>query len=340
MRDYSVLDKLEEGVQIIDPDMRYVYLNQQLLNEINLDSRDIIGQKMETKFPGIEDSDVYQKIKACIRDGLSSTVINEFRFPDGRLTFHELKIEAIDEGAIIFSRDITKTRKGMLLLQETNKQLELFVHMAAHDMREPIRRLSILSEELLLDHGDNLPTAAKKICTSLYQQALGLDQLLNNLRTLSSIGAAESKLETAVVSDIVKGCMNEMALSQSDLPSIDYPKNDKPIACYPSLVKMLIHNLIDNALYHGQGEWSLSLSVDAEQATPIYCFANKSNQPTMTDDLFLPFVKDEQSEGRGLGLAICKKVTNLHQGKIWSEYKDDQFRVYFSLGNPAASNME
>jgi len=331
MRDFSVLDSLDESVQIIDADMRYIYLNKQLLREIKMKRDEIVGYKMKDKFPGIEDSDIYQKIKTCLKDGQTSTVTNEFRFPDGRHTYHELIIEAIDEGVIIFSRDITKTRKGVQLLQETNKQLELFVHMAAHDMREPIRRLSTLSEELLLDHSDDMSAQAKSITSDIQKQTSNLDQLLNNLRALSGIGATAMRREMIVLSDLVKSYMREISASLTQAPTIRYPENEQAIACYPTLVKLLLRNLIDNAIVHGFGELAFSINVENNGSTPIYCIANKTHQTTPANDIFLPFVKGEQSSGKGLGLTVSKKIINLHQGKIWPEFKDKEFSIYFTL---------
>ncbi len=49
-RDYSILDELGEGIQIIGPDLRYVFLNKTLLCELGMQADDIVGQRMVDKF--------------------------------------------------------------------------------------------------------------------------------------------------------------------------------------------------------------------------------------------------------------------------------------------------
>jgi len=331
MRDYSILENLEEGVQIIDNDMRYVYLNSKLLSEVRIASAEIIGYKMEEKFPGIEQSEIYHNIRHCIVTGESSDVVNEFKFPDGRHTYYEIKIQAVEEGAILFSRDITNSRRGELLLQETNKQLEHFIHIAAHDMREPIRRISILSEELLLDYADSLPDRARNVCQQLQSQSSGLMRLINDLRTLSGIGKQPNK-QPVQFEVIARECVEEVEQMVQTPLEVIFPEHKLELTCHPSLIKILLKNLLENAFKYG--EKYVRLTVGTEHTVPLICIANKTSLAMPQQDIFLPFVKGQNTASTGIGLAICKKIVLLHHGKIWSEFHHNEFKICFTLDNP------
>jgi len=332
MRDYSILDDLDEGVQIIDHDMRYVYLNNILLKEVGCDRSEIFGRKMAEKFPGIELSEIYQEIKSCMATGKSRSYINEFKFPDGRHTYYDLKIQSVNEGAILFSRDITKNRRGEFLLQETNRQLEHFVHIAAHDLREPVRRMSFLSEELLLDYAGIMPQEAQQICKNLQQQSRDLFRLINDLRTLSGIDKVEPEMQEAKVDKIAIESFREIEQKHAANFQISFSDTALNLYCYPSLVGLLFKNLFENVFQHGEKRMILDINLDNLDSGPVVSIGNLFSTTLPNQDIFLPFVKGKHSSGSGLGLTICKKAVLLHGGEIWVDVKGNEFRLNFTLG--------
>lgn len=333
MRDYSILDNLDEGIQIIDRDFRYVYLNKVLLTEIRMLPNEVFGRSMVEKFPDIDKTEIYQKIHECLSDGGPKELVNEFKFPDGRHTFYEIRMQPIEEGVILFTRNITATKKGELLLQETNKELEQFAHIAAHDMREPVRRIAILCEELLIDH--KLPVDAKAVCLNLETQAQALMQLISDFRSLSGIGSRELNREVFSMVGLAKeiAAPFSSALEEKGI-SIEWPADDCVVSAHPSLVSVLLRNLFENALTHGSGHLQFRLE-EGPQTT--FILSNPSSAKGPTKDVFLPFVTGDKRIGSGLGLAICKKVVTKHNGKIWSEQSNGQFSVSFTLGSEAST---
>src|SRR5690606_12846074 len=101
----DIFNQLSIGIQVIDSDMRYVFLNHTLLNQVQKTLDEHLGKKMEEVYPGIKQSKIYEGIRECFKTGQALSVNNEFLFEDGRRTFWELDLERIDMGVIIFSRD-------------------------------------------------------------------------------------------------------------------------------------------------------------------------------------------------------------------------------------------
>jgi len=122
---YSLFDALLEGVQIIDHDFKYVYVNDSLVSQSGLTRQDLIGNTMMEKYPGIEQTLVFTHIKSCLEDRLPKTFLNEFNFKDGRTGFFELRIQPVPAGVLILSIDETERMNSIKLLEESNERFRL-----------------------------------------------------------------------------------------------------------------------------------------------------------------------------------------------------------------------
>ena len=120
----NIFENLETGVQIIDETYRYRYLNKSLLNELNRPADDYLGKTMSEVYPGIEETQLFQKITECLQNSTFQKMKNEFIFEDNQITYWDITIEKIPEGVIIFSKNITNTDEGISLLLESNKRLQ------------------------------------------------------------------------------------------------------------------------------------------------------------------------------------------------------------------------
>jgi PAS domain S-box-containing protein len=329
MRDFGVFDDLNFGVQVIDAEMRYRYVNAALGRVVGLDPDWMCGQRMVDVFPGFDTTDIYAVIARCMESDQHSKYVNEFTFPDGRLTWHELDLHRIDEGVLIFSRDITESRRGEILLRETAKNQEHFAHLAAHDMREPVRRMLLLSEELLLDFEQELPAEALYLSRMIHGQATSLMELISDFRSLSSITRGHSRSpELVSMRDQFAAVVETMAdrFAAADIV-VRLPEQDFRVAAVPSMVAILLRNLLENALRHGHSE--VVVGFDLNRQPPAVTVSNPTHNPPLSSDPFLPFVGRDRSRGTGLGLAIAKRVLTHHGGDIRATHEGGLFAVEF-----------
>ncbi len=331
MPDYSVFDGLDMGVQVIDQDMRYRYLNRQLLGQIGMPSDEVVGHRMAEKFPGIERTDIYGAIVDCLRTGETGKFTNEFKFADGRVTYWELELHRIDAGVLVFSRDITETKRGALLLKESNKNLEHFAHIAAHDMREPVRRMQLLTEELALDFSDALPAEGVELCEEIGAQCGRLMELITDFRSLAGISGADvGAKETVSAAGLFEGAREAHAdrLEAAGIV-VSLPTADRQVSAHASMIGILLRNLFENTLKHGHSE--LNVRFEGEGPGTVFAVSNKTDNPALSRDPFLPFVGRDRANGTGLGLAIAKRVVEYHGGRIWADQEGDTFTIRFTL---------
>ena len=106
------LDNMIEGVQIIDNNWRYTYVNDSLVKDSKYSREELLGFTMMEKYPGIETTAMFAKLKECMEKKQKGFIENEFIFPDGSNEYFELSIQPIPEGIFILSLNITDRVKA------------------------------------------------------------------------------------------------------------------------------------------------------------------------------------------------------------------------------------
>ncbi len=104
----NVLDTMIEGCQIIDPEFRYLYMNDAAVQHSKKTREDLIGKTMMESYPGIEESEVFKKIQDSMVARTRHRTLIEFEFPDHSKGWFELFIQPVAEGVFILSEDITE----------------------------------------------------------------------------------------------------------------------------------------------------------------------------------------------------------------------------------------
>lgn len=100
---FALLDHLLEGCQIIDPNWRYLYVNDAVLEQGRHSRQALLGRSMLEVYPGIEKTSMFAGLRQCMRDRRHSRLENEFTFADGTKRWFELKFEPVPEGVFILS---------------------------------------------------------------------------------------------------------------------------------------------------------------------------------------------------------------------------------------------
>jgi putative nucleotidyltransferase with HDIG domain len=100
---YSILDNLLEGCQIIDFDFRYIYINDEVAKQGRKSKEEMLGHTMMELYPGIETSPMFSQLKQCMSDRKPVTFENQFTYSDCTTAWFELRMEPVPEGVFILS---------------------------------------------------------------------------------------------------------------------------------------------------------------------------------------------------------------------------------------------
>ena len=128
-----VLDHLHEGLQVIDRDFRYVYVNEAVARQGKTDRKDLIGVTMMEAYPGIDKTKMFEVLRRAMTDREHLRMENEFVFADGSRGWFDLRFEPIPEGLAILSVEITERKRteaalrravrAMTTLSQSNRAL-------------------------------------------------------------------------------------------------------------------------------------------------------------------------------------------------------------------------
>lgn len=121
---YGVFDQLVEGVQVLDTDWQYLYVNQSAANQGKATVDELLNTNLLEKYPGVENSNLFKELQACLIDGQPHRFLNEFYFPDNSVGWFELSIQKVPEGVLIISHDTTQRKTAELATQARENRLK------------------------------------------------------------------------------------------------------------------------------------------------------------------------------------------------------------------------
>jgi two-component system sensor kinase FixL len=341
------LDEIGDAYFEVDLKGTFTFVNDQMTQHLQYSKEELLGMNYKTFTAKEEIQNIFNTYNQVYRTGEPSLSFDHKVIQkDGTSRFSNVSISPvkneIDE-IIRFrgiSRDITaqkrleEEREALLQeikkvnqkLEEANKELQDFVYIASHDLREPLRKISsfgaLLQDSLegkldedqqenfdfmiagarrMQDMIDALLTYSRLTTRAKPPQVVDLNQVIDDLK----------KVELATMLDEAQGNIHVL----KSLPSVQAD---------PSQMHQLFQNLIGNGLkFHKE-------AIPPELIIRAHNLDNNMVQIEVADNgigidekylgqLFTMFKRlhsREQYEGTGIGLASCKKIVERHGGNI------------------------
>lgn len=239
---------------------------------------------------------------------------------------------------ISLRKEVEKAREKTLEVEKQNRDLEEFATIASHDLKEPLRTVTMYSQLLERLYKDKLGEDGGELIRVVVEYSKRMGKLIDDLLAFSQLGqkgivpAETVNLNLAIsraiqnLSMIILETGAEIAIPQ--LPDVQGN---------PSLLTMVFQNLLGNAIKF-RGNRKPMVEICIEDKASEWIFSVKDNgigfDPQRQDDLFVIFKKvhDGSFGGSGIGLATCKRIIEGHHGRIWAESSPGQGATfYFSL---------
>ena len=230
-------------------------------------------------------------------------------------------------------QDIDARIRSQQAIERMNEDLEHFAHVAAHDLREPVRRQRMLIDLTIEDHGDDIAPELRRDLESIREQSENMLNMIAGFRSLTGFSGPALQLESFDLQAMAERIVGELLPDdQAGDAAIDLPG---ALSGYPVLVDILLRNLVQNAARHGSHPLQLTFATRQQDAKTIVVVENSwSGDPDgFSDRFFQPFVAGRDRETSGLGLSICRRVVDHHRGWIRAEPRPGTFRIEISLGN-------
>jgi len=242
-------------------------------------------------------------------------------------------------GVACFAKDITdlKTAGAKLLelnnslekraaeLAVSNGELERFAYVASHDLQEPLRMVSSFLQLLQRKYNDQLDETARKYIHFSVDGAERMKQLINDLLQYSRVGTSSLEITQVNMEEVME---DVLLLFRNEVHTIDAEIIIGPmpvIEAGKSAMAQLMQNLVGNALKYRSIEKPM-VTISAKELPDAWEFMVKDNgigiDAQYREKIFVIFQRlhnKDQFNGTGIGLAICKKIIECYQGKIWVE---------------------
>lgn len=227
-------------------------------------------------------------------------------------------------------------------LESSNQDLKRFAVVVAHDLKEPLRTITSFVQLIQKKEAANFSTESQEYCNFVVEGANRMAQLLDGLMKYSVINnPSEDEFKKISTQEVINNVRNNLYLKFKNNQADIISKNELPaIKGNPSQILQLFQNLIDNSLKF-KGHAPPSIAIDAVPFNHQYHkFTIRDNgigiKEEFKDKIFLIFKRLHHGgtsyEGTGVGLAVCKKIVEHHNGKIWvnTDYTDG-FSLSFTL---------
>src|SRR5579862_476172 len=216
-----------------------------------------------------------------------------------------------------------KVLQRTMELESKNKELEQFAYVASHDLQEPIRTTSGFVELLKKQYYGRLDENADKYIDYILQSSDRMKVLIKDLLDYSRIGRQK---ETMLVdcSVMLKEVLADMDRSIRESETLIVREELPILKAYPTELKLLFQNLIANSIKFRKPGRPPLIDISAVQKNNLWEFIIRDNgigiDEKYHERIFVIFQRlhtRTEYEGSGIGLAHCKKIAELHDGKIW-----------------------
>ncbi len=356
-----LIEKFGEGALSISDTGLILYCNDYFSKMIGLEASEIMGTYFDSY---VDDAAQFLKLQKELQSGISKgeIVLNSRQkklHVYVSLTDLHPNVDAI--GVVI--TDLSEKRKheeALLQYQKnlelkvnelnlTNTNLEQFIHVVSHDIKEPLRKILMYASHLTDTSATAFTASELKNLTIIHTAALRLNSLVDDL-VKYAFSATKDETSEIDLNKIVKEVLDdlEIVINESnaeiefdELPTINASKVQ---------MRQLFANLISNAIKYSKKNIPPKIRISATIVTDenLVSNAEKCYRISIQDDgigmnkthlnkIFTIFqrlhLRTEYS-GNGIGLAICKKIMENHLGKIDVESELGQgsiFHLYFPI---------
>jgi signal transduction histidine kinase len=245
----------------------------------------------------------------------------------------------LSERAAVFSKDEIG-RVAIAVNQMTEqltlsyKEVEQFAYVASHDLQEPLRTISNYVGLFRKKYKGQIDEESDKYLDFINRATVRMQSLIKDLLDYSRIGHDKS-MTTIDCNKILHDVLNDMETSIKESSAKIYAEELPVIRGYQDL-KSLFQNLISNAIKYRKKDVPVIINISVNEQEREWLFSVKDNgigiDKIHHERIFVIFQKlhtQKQYTGTGIGLSLCKKIVELHSGKMWVESEPEKGSIFY-----------
>ena len=231
-----------------------------------------------------------------------------------------------------------KDRQSAELIS-VNNELKQFAYISSHQLQHPLRTIKNFVQIFEEDFSGKLDENAIRNLNIIKESTERMNSLIISLSDYSRLGQNKELSMVDIkrlIDNVLADLHNLLELSDPVIEVTEMPV----LNAYEVELGQVFQNLIVNAIKFRRKETRLVIKISSEQVNGKWRFSVSDNgigiAPEQFPKLFSMFYRlhsdEKEYEGKGIGLAFCKKIIELHNGEIWVESNEKEgVTFYFTI---------
>jgi len=352
----TIIDSSVHVIAVFDMNLNYLIVNRQSELVYKKTKDELIGKNLLELYPMLKGSVFIDNINRAFNGELvhqelykslaSNRFFENFFIP---LRNEQNQIDRV----LAIAHDITaivKTNEELKQLnselEKSNRDLEQFAYVASHDLQEPLRKIQIFSE--LSGKNLNEPETAQQYLGKIQSSANRMSGLIKAVLNYSRLSGKDSQFTDVDLSVIINNIIVDLELLIREKNAV-IKVDPLPVVRGLALqINQLFLNLFLNSLKFTERQPEITIRssfISAEQATSIGITHNDNSyvEIVFADNgigfdqqyaaqvfsIFQRLHPSDKYEGTGIGLALCKKIVENHNGQIVVNSKAGEGTTFF-----------
>ncbi len=364
----TVLDSSVDLISVYDKDTRIITFNKKCEELLKIEGRSVIGKRYLELFPGLEETPTYQNLLRALEGEASSLVLEQAAYSDHSFHIFMIPLRHNNEvyAALALVHDITELIKAKYELEQKNKQLELsnreleqFAYAASHDLQEPLRKIVTFIDRFKEHSADSLDETSLFYLNKIVNSSERMSHLIRDVLDYSRLGHLHPSFDTVDLSDALREVLKDLELLIQEKKARISFESLPTIEAVDRQMRQLMYNLIANSLKFSSPDNTPQILITSEPVTELlvreqeldpaqqYCqIIFKDNgigfDQVYAEKIFGIFQRlngKTEYAGTGIGLSLCRKITEIHHGKIIAESFPGSgalFKVILPIQQPQA----
>ena len=260
--------------------------------------------------------------------------------------------QLVDERTADLAREIERAnqlehaaRRQAEKLAASNRDLEQFAYVASHDLQAPLRTIASFAGLLESRYSRVLDVKGQDFLEAIVDGAQEMKSRINDLLQLSRVNAERAEMAPVHLDDVLQSVCRQLQKDIDDTGARIVSGPLPQVLGDRQLLEQLFQNLIGNAIKFQKGGQKPHVEIGAEPRGGTWRVTVRDNgigiSRNSMQEMFVMFRRlptAEKYSGTGIGLAVCKKIVDLHHGRIEVESQVGQGAAFIiTLPMKAAS---
>jgi PAS domain S-box-containing protein len=231
--------------------------------------------------------------------------------------------------------DIDEQKRIQDDLLRANRDLEQFAFSASHDLQEPLRTVKIYTELLTKRHGEKLDSEAQTFMDFVRNGATRMETLVRDLLAYTQITRLDKAGEIANASEALDGALANLSGAIAETGARITTDSLPAVRAHEMHIQQLFQNLVGNAIKYRSPDRVPEIHIGVERQGEYWVFAVADNGIGIDREyketifgLFKRLHPGTEYAGTGIGLAICQRIVDRYDGRIWVESESGRGSVF------------